>query len=126
MESKHSLVRRGLPYIDPEDPSDVGLLFFCAQSSIEEQYEFLQRVANGSNFAPDGVPNPGPDHVIAQPPASKREEGEPRYPKTRFERYSDTIDIDLRMYDFVTLRGAEYLFAPSLSGLRALANGGRR
>lgn len=95
-ERAHRLVRRAVSYgtDQPQDEpeSGSGLLFLCFQASIENQFQFMQsRWANPPHFVRVGT---GTDPLVGQaggPPP------------------------------WVTLKGGEYLFAPSLSFLRSLA-----
>src|SRR5262249_24395355 len=69
----HRLLRRGIPYGEPSlssptmplpDTIDRGLLFLAYQTSIENQFEFVQRqLANKPNFKEDGA---GYDPIIGQ------------------------------------------------------------
>ena len=119
----HRLLRRGIPFglsydedapatsptgAAPAFPDDRGLLFLAYQTSIERQFEFVQR---------DWVNNPdapgkgaGHDLVIGQADATRTmllPGGRPDH-ITMMER-------------FVTTTGGAYLFAPSISALRQLA-----
>jgi Dyp-type peroxidase family len=116
----HRILRRGIPFGAslPEQaraaeagaafPNDRGLLFLCYQTSIERQFEFIQRRwVNDPNF-----PKPGSGH---DPVMSQVEKREPlAIPGTR------TGHVAL-MQRFVTTTGGEYFFQPSVSALRHLA-----
>jgi hypothetical protein len=123
--------RRGIPYgfraDDPNDGQiankpigDVGLLFMAYQSSLEDQFEFTQiSWVNNPDFAPPLV-SPGQqtgiDPVIGQKGAAPSP-GQ-LYPLDWDNRLSATpIDFS----GFVTMRGGEYMFAPSISFLRSVA-----
>lgn len=124
------ILRRGIPYGPPlpaegasadDLAADRGLLFFCAQASIENQFEFLQHVwCNDPNF-PHGPTQPvggydptpglnadGPDPIVGQHHGS----GEINFTATNHR---------LALQQFVRLRGGEYLLAPSVDALKALA-----
>jgi Dyp-type peroxidase family len=125
------IARRGIPYGDPlpiegatdeQKQADRGLLFFCAQASIENQFEFIQRAwCNDPNFphgptqpvggypATPGVPADGPDPIIGQHHGSGQDTFKPG-------------DHQLLLQQFVTARGGEYLIAPSIDGLIALSS----
>ncbi|HKP59742.1 MAG TPA: hypothetical protein VJV78_23625 [Polyangiales bacterium] len=134
---EHRVARRGIPY-GPElkrdekgrpvrakgrlqfknkaqRKADVGLLFMCAQGSIEEQFEHLQRRwSNNTKGGADAINGQLPDgqeHQIAiaykPPPGSKAK-----------ELFSRGLDQTLK--PVVELRGGEYFFAPSLSFLHGL------
>lgn len=126
-EKRRTLARRGIPYgtLESRDGrfnQDVGLLFVCAQRSIGEQFEFVQsRWANSQAVDVSERPTPSIDGFVAQRP---RADGHARhlanYHEDRHRKISETIEVDLDFYDLVRFRGGEYLFAPSLSGLRNL------
>ncbi len=119
-ERRHAILRRGVTYghraQDPQTGGfldapahDVGLLFMSYQSSLVEQFEFLLATwARGLGFpgndkSYDQLTGPagGPD------PTWNRLWGEASGKTAPFSR-------------FVTLKGGEYFFVPSLSFLRGL------
>jgi Dyp-type peroxidase family len=113
---RHRIVRRGMPYGPPhhgeeDDGVDRGLLFACFNASIARQFEVVQSWMAGGNVfglgphdrdvlagAGDGS---GGFTLRGVPPARVPGPGRP----------------------LVAVRGGEYLFLPSLSGLRAIAAG---
>lgn len=127
---KRRILRRGIPYgpplpIEGASPDDLaaerGLLFFCAQASIENQFEFLQRVwCNDANFPhgptppvggyqpTPGIPADGPDPIIGQ------------HHGTGVVNFAPA-NHQLALQQFVKVRGGEYLIALSVDGLKALA-----
>jgi Dyp-type peroxidase family len=112
-ERGHRIVRRAVSYgsyqLRDEPEKDSGLLFLCFQASIENQFNFIQsRWANASNFLRVGV---GPDPLIGQPP------GRQKWPLGWGEKLTRTDGFPLA----VSMKGGEYLFAPSISFLRSLA-----
>lgn len=134
-EAARSVVRRGVSFgradaeADPE--RGAGLLFMCAQSNIENQFEFMQACwANDGERQLAEEPLPMRDNIAAVG-RTTRADGYPRDPESRDDpalRYTwltETMEFDAKMYDLVTLRGAEYLFTPSISGLTALCQGAR-
>jgi Dyp-type peroxidase family len=106
------LVRRGLPYGPPlpegapDDGQDRGLIGIFLGASIERQFEFVQRAWLGSSrfggLANESDPLVGSGGAFTIPGRviPRRVTGMPR---------------------FVTVRGGEYLFLPSVSALRWLA-----
>jgi len=106
----------------------LGLLFLCAQSSIPDQFEFIQVL--WSNFEQFLQPGTGLDAVIGQlPPSESREQAvEQPWPKV----YGSHNQLDFsqqppaptspffpkRVGQWVTMRGGEYFFVPSLSALK--------
>ncbi|TGE05450.1 Dyp-type peroxidase [Hymenobacter fodinae] len=111
------LTRRGIPFGDPEeaqkeDGKPVGLLFMCFQRNIAQQYEFIQKFwANNAGFLKK-EPATGLDPIIGQGTRDK----------LRFNyTYGGAGCRQAEFKEFVKLRGGEYFYAPSMSGLRALA-----
>jgi Dyp-type peroxidase family len=113
-ERRHLLLRRGLPYgpaLDdgaPDDGADRGLVGVFLNSSIERQYEFVQREwisaprFDGLRNDPDPIAGPGAGDFTWQ-----------RRPLPRPFR---------RLPRFVTVRGGEYFFVPSITALRFLSD----
>jgi len=118
-ERGRRIARRGITYgdrtADPSDPAaipllptrDVGLLFMCFQANIPQQFAFLQQSwANNEAFVKAGV---GVDPVIGQ----LRDIDQPvaqRCPLTWGQRG----DIRYDFSGFVTMKGGEFFFAPSI------------
>jgi Dyp-type peroxidase family len=116
LTNRHRLIRRGRAYGPPlatgvteDDGVDRGLVFVCFCASIWRQFETVQAL-----WIDDGDPfglGPDRDFLIGDPDgggAKMTIQGDPPFilrPQPRF----------------VTMRGGEYLFRPSMTGLRALA-----
>jgi deferrochelatase/peroxidase EfeB len=124
-ERRRRIVRRGMTYgarqVGPQDDPrpeylparDVGLLFMCFQSSLANQFGFLQKIwANAPDFLRHET---GIDPVAGQ-------QDHPSCPVT--QRWPlqwgkpEMISFDFR--GFVTLKGGKFLFAPSLPFLKRL------
>ncbi len=128
---RHRIIRAGIPFGPEIEPGETktrrsrGLMFVCYQTSIERQFEFIQK-----NYAdcPGFVggkrrPNsfaavtPGYDPIIGQAPdggARTMDEPYPNYP-------SGSRRTTLEMpQQFVVLTAAAYFFMPSLSALRTV------
>jgi len=114
LSSRHRIIRRGMPYGEPlpggetvDDGADRGLIFVCFCASIERQYEVVQ-----TQWCNDGDAfglGREPDLLLGGDGSARMTlPGNP----PRFVR---------RKKPFVLTRGGEYLYVPSLSGLRALA-----
>ncbi|WP_460807547.1 Dyp-type peroxidase [Nocardioides salsibiostraticola] len=117
------LLRRGIPFglsydesapstspsgATPAFPHDRGLLFLAYQTSIERQFEFVQRDWVNNPDAPGT--DAGHDLVIGQADSTRTMSlpgGKPDH-ITMLERY-------------VTTTGGAYLFQPSISALRQLS-----
>ena len=127
-ERLRSIIRRGIPYGRSDTAgkgAECGLLFLCAQRKIADQFEFHQAsLGSVRDVDLQAEPTPGADNVSAQPRHVPDRISYDDDQLDRYKRYSRTIDVDVKAYEFVTLRGSAYLFAPSLPGLRALVTGG--
>ena len=122
-EREHQIARRAIPY-GPKwtkvgDNKERGLLFQCAQSSLTNGFFFQQsRWANAEGFvkAKTGVdPLVGQGATMSQPWPNKWGD------KTAgLTDNSDIGDVSLRIADAVTMRGGEFFFVPSISGMTSL------
>jgi Dyp-type peroxidase family len=145
-ELGHRIARRGITYGGPLSAADdlddlpekgVGLLFMCYQSDIWEQFEFIQRFwCNNPNFLEPGQSrnsNPnydktGLDAVIGQKQGEEKDPviGEaPQSPQNWPQEWGKAttkppIKSDNQFGQFVTLKGGEYFFSPSITFLRNL------
>ena len=130
-ERGHLMARRGITYgerlvepknkpdLDEMPTEDVGLLFASFQNSIANQFEFMQK--NWANLASFPFSNPGStgvDPVIGQAP-----DGDVithKFPKV----YNNTSPANFASFsgfsNFVTMKGGEYFFAPSLTFFKGL------
>jgi Dyp-type peroxidase family len=119
------IARRGVPYPAPPPsgtappPEEVGLLFICAQSSIVHQFEFIQAI--WSNFTQFLRPGTGLDPVIGQAPQGAAPVPQ-QWPKLWGVPFNGTTTFDFTPW--VTMRGGEYFFLPSLSFLTGLGGEG--
>jgi Dyp-type peroxidase family len=118
LTNRHRLIRRGRGYGPPladgaseDDGVDRGLVFVCFNASIWRQFETVQAL-----WIDDGDPfglGPDKDFLVGEPDGDSGKmtiQGDPPFflrPQPRF----------------VTMRGGEYLYRPSMSGLRWLAEG---
>ncbi|WP_211274314.1 Dyp-type peroxidase [Streptomyces chattanoogensis] len=118
---RRRIMRRGIPY-GPEytiadDESDRGLMFVCYGTSLEQQFEFVQKIwSNNPDFVPgnDTAPN-GIDKVTGTVTGE--------YPGTPDAHIvlADGSEGTVKMQRFVQTTGAVYAFTPSVSTLRKLA-----
>src|SRR5262245_10185198 len=132
----HRLLRRGIPFGAPypenppdglRDSGDRGLLFLAYQTSIEDQFEFVQRAwANDPQFkdsAEHRELRSGHDLIIGQ----NGRRGQHR--RRRFVLPVAGAEGKLRREvietttEWVIPTGGGYFFAPSISALEQLANG---
>lgn len=130
LEFEHSktLTRRGISY-GSKSSQKKGLLFWCAQASIENQFEYVQqRWANHDGIDFDRRPTPELDALIGRPaPAARFENVVREYPeKDRYTRWKSTIDVNFDVWDASQLVASEYFFAPSLAGLEQLCTVAQR
>ena len=125
VELSHRIVRRGIPFgkreVEPKDnpaieqlpTGGVGLLFMCFQSNIARQFGFMQKSwANNVNFV---QPATGLDPVIGQKAASEPPVAQ-QWPLYWGQQGKKAIDFG----GFVTMKGGEFFFAPSIPFLRHL------
>ena len=125
-ERDRRITRRGIPYgtrsKPPQDAQaladyptkNVGLLFMCFQSSIRNQFAFMQRAwVNNPDFV---MPKTGIDPVIGQSAAGNAapQNWKPEYGK-------DGAPTEFEFNGFVRLKGGEYFFAPSIAFLKTFA-----
>ena len=93
----------------------VGLLFMAYNAKLDNQYAFTQHTwANNLSF-PNANPAPGIDGVMGQGPNIA---GGQVYPKEWDNLAGGSAAFDFK--GFVTMKGGEYFFAPSLMFLRNL------
>ena len=113
---RHRIVRRGMPYGlplegDEDDGVDRGLLFSCFNASIARQFEVVQGWSVDGNVFGLG---PGDRDVLAGADDGSQGFTIPGEPPYRLPGPGRPL---------VTVRGGEYLFVPSIGGLRAIAGG---
>ncbi len=139
-EHKHLFIRRGIPYADkprsvnpgcvpdadsveqfdrvvaPLLPTDgVGLLFMAYNSDLANQFKFMQAAwANNPGF-PSGGPH-GLDPVIGQGPLDSGDQKLPTHWSQGGTISGSAVDFS----GFVTMKGGEYFFSPSLTFLKGL------
>jgi Dyp-type peroxidase family len=105
-ERSHRIARRGITYGE-KGAKNVGLLFMCFQSDIEQQFEWLQRmVANDRNYFDTGT---GLDPLIGQGPSAAQ-----KWPLRWGQPNTASVDI----HALVKVKGGEYFFAPSIGFLK--------
>lgn len=115
-ERRHRIARRGIPYgplkLFPAPDEKVGLLFMCYQSDIGDQFEYMQWAwSNADNFVRE---QSGIDALIGQGNGQQAERGGQNWPT----RWGDaTESVRFNFANFITMRGGEYFFAPSISFL---------
>jgi Dyp-type peroxidase family len=122
---RHRILRRGIPYgpefeegeapygeAPPPDKRDRGLLFLCYQASIAEQFEVVQR--RWADNLEGEFPRPGDskDPIIAQ---DESDEPSFAFPPDH------AGEAHLAVKRWVQNTGGEYLFSPSIDGLKVLA-----
>ena len=112
LTNRRRILRRGLPYADPDGEQGVIMMAIC--SSIFRQFEFIQQqwMSYGLDFEAgnDTCPLTGnraesSKHVIPAGPANA------------------TPFIAANLPEFVTTRGGDYFFVPSLTAIRMIAMG---
>lgn len=122
----HQIIRRGIPYgskyrdhyISNIPEQEVGLLFMCYQSSINDQFAHIQRNWLNSPHAPYGhASKKEPWHVGIDPIAGQSQG------KGGAQNWWDAgrKRVPYLFSDVVNLKGGEYFFAPPISFLRELS-----
>jgi Dyp-type peroxidase family len=127
---RHRIIRAGIPFGPEVEPGETttrhsrGLMFICYQTSIERQFEYIQRrYANNPEFVdgktrPGGGPvTPGYDPIIGQAPGQGARMMDEPYPNDPAGNRRTTLDMPQQ---FVTLTAAAYFFMPSISALRTV------
>ena len=121
------IVRRGITYGKREkEPQDnprleelplggVGLLFMCYQRNIAQQFEVLQYLYANDPRIP-GKQEPGIDPIIGQPGGNGV--GQLKWPARWNDPQEKHKPFDF--HSFVTLKGGEYFFAPSIHFLKII------
>lgn len=108
-EKRHMMARRGISYNEKKgSQTEVGLLFMSFQSSIFQQFQHQQEV-----FANDQVQ--GKDPLIGQ---GDFENSNQRYAPVYGNKAS--LVSAKPFHGFVTLKGGEYFFAPSIQFLLSI------
>lgn len=141
-ERRHLFIRRGIPYADkvrsvhpagvpsaesvaefdakvaPLLPEDgVGLLFMAYNSDLANQFKFMQAAwANNTGFPFTQSRIHGLDPVIGQGTLAS---GDQKLP-TQWSEAGTTSGKEVDFSGFVTMKGGEYFFSPSLTFLRGL------
>lgn len=115
---RRRILRRGLPYGEVTDPNsddgDHGIVFMALNASIFRQFEFVQQqwINYGNDFKLSNEKDPlignqnGSEHMIIQGQSADK----PPFFCANIPR-------------FVTTRGGEYFFIPSLTAIRMIADG---
>ncbi len=115
--NRHRIIRRGLPYGEEyrggrSDRGDRGVIFMAFNSSIGRQFEFLQsQWINSGEFL-------GLDKTDRDPFMGKRDDEIAKFTVPGAE---NPFAFDLQR--FVTERGGEYFFYPSLTALQKISEG---
>ena len=113
LTNRRRILRRGLPYVDPDGSRGIVFMGLCA--SLFRQFEFIQQqwMNYGLDFEAgnDTCPLIGnrvqsDKHVVPAGPAS---------PATPF--------IAAGLPEFVTTRGGDYFFLPGIDAIRMIAMG---
>lgn len=127
---RHRIIRAGIPFGPEVEPGETttrhsrGLMFVCYQTSIERQFEFIQRsYSNNPDFVEGktrpggGAVTPGFDPIIGQTPGGGAREMDEPYPNYPAGNRCTTLDMPNQ---FVVLTAAAYFFVPSITALRTV------
>lgn len=119
-EKSHRIVRRGITYdyagrngdMDFLPEKSVGLHFICFQSSIKNQFEFIQRHWVNNNDFPK--PFTGIDPVIGQ--GDNRTDSEGNVAEQKWTNVHRNQQAE-SFAGFVKMLGGEYFYSPSITFL---------
>ncbi len=127
---RHRIIRAGIPFGPEVAPGEIatrqsrGLMFVCYQTSIERQFEYIQRrCANDPDFIGGkqrpggGAVTPGFDPIVGQAAGNGAREMDEPFPNYPAGSRRTTLDIPDQ---FVKLTAAAYFFVPSLTALRTV------
>ena len=121
--NSHRLIRRALPYgptydrTKPYDGVERGILFHFVNSSIENQYEFvLRQWVNDGEFA-GGVRL----HPKSKDPLSGTQDPDESLFVMPQANGQPPIEVT-GLLSFVTTKAAAYVFLPSITGIKFVAN----
>jgi hypothetical protein len=99
-------------------------MFVCYQTSIERQFEFIQRSYSnnpgfvGAKTRPEGgLVRPGFDPIIGQAPGGGAREMDEPYPNYPAGNRRTMLEMPSQ---FVMLTAAGYFFIPSITALRTV------
>ncbi|MBL4604565.1 MAG: Dyp-type peroxidase [Flavobacteriaceae bacterium] len=115
---RHRIIRRGRTYEIPsnagDDKKETGLHFICFNANLELQFEFIQHAWSNNNqlrHLSNDI-----DVIIGVPP-----EGDPNNEKRQFTIQAEPVNKYIDDWKrFVTIRGGEYYFFPSISVINYL------
>lgn len=134
VSTRHRMIRRGLPYGPPlsdgqEDKTDRGVMFIAVVADIDRQFEFVQKNwVNDGNFL--RLDSTDRDPLVGNkcdardlPLTNPADQPHPETP-TKFTVPAATrLPWALNLPEFVTTRGGEYFFLPSVTVLRGIETG---
>jgi Dyp-type peroxidase family len=127
---RHRIIRAGIPFGPEVEPGETttkhsrGLMFVCYQTSIERQFEYIQRhYANNPDFVSGktrpggGAVTPGYDPIIGEAAGNGPRVMDEPYPNYPAGNRRTTLDMPK---EFVELTAAAYFFMPSITALRTV------
>jgi len=128
---RHRILRAGItfgPEVAPNETTTAhsrGLMFVCYQTSIERQFEYIQRSdANDPDFVSgkvrprsDAPVTPGFDPIIGQAAGNGARAMDEPYPNYPAGNRRTTLEMPSQ---FVVLTAAGYFFMPSITALRTV------
>ena len=126
----HRIIRASIPFGPEVAPGETttrhsrGLMFVCYQTSIERQFEFIQRqYSNNPDFVSGktrpggGSVRPGFEPIIGQAPGGGDRVMDEPYPNYPAGNRRTTLEMPSQ---FVVLTAAGYFFVPSITALRTV------
>ncbi|GAA4872605.1 Dyp-type peroxidase [Saccharopolyspora cebuensis] len=118
----HRLLRRGIPFGAVDTDGERGLMFVAFQTSLERQFEFVQR--SWLNNPRLRTACDGHDPLVGQ--CNRGMTGpQERYFAFRYRRADGVVRTEqvVMREEWTTPTGGGYFFAPSLSALRGILSG---
>ena len=127
---RHRIIRQGIPFGPEVGAGETvtrhsrGLMFVCYQTSIERQFEYIQRrhandpeFVGGKRRPGGGAVTPGFDPIIGEAPGGAAREMDEPFPNYPAGNRRTTLEIPQQ---FVELTAAAYFFMPSITALRTV------
>ena len=111
--NRHRIIRRGRTYENKQD-NEIGLLFICFNTNLELQFEFIQHAWANNNQLRHLTNDI--DVIIGVPP-----QGNPNNKNNQFTIQAEPVNQFIDNWKrFVTIRGGQYFFFPSISVINYL------
>jgi Dyp-type peroxidase family len=125
LSNRRRLIRRGLPYGDSskvrDDEGEHGIIFMALNASLRRQFEFVQQ--QWMNYGNDFRLANDKDPLVGNHGRDERGHGTGQMVIQTAQKDTNPPFFCSKLPRFVETRGGEYFFIPSLTALRAIAEG---